>query len=741
MSQDWGWDDDNWGAVSSGKATQKSTPWQGLLDAAPSANVVTPDWLQGLNPDQMMVATHLGGPAVVIAGAGSGKTKSVVARITHLIRAHGVNPGHILAITFTRKAAKEMRDRVMGALRDGEGKGLELRTFHSLGVKLCRAYPAQLGLRERFSVWDERAQARQMKGVMAEVKEDSSRPELERSYTAAHALQLLSKWKEEGRRLDDRFWVQFGQAGKDGWVKAFNSDGKASTDVAKEIQEKSYQSGQNDGYVEANLRELGLCIQRYEQLKRLVGAADLDDLIWLPVVKGEESQALSEAIGRRWRFIIVDEYQDTNALQERLISLLAGQDKNVMVVGDDDQSIYGWRGGEVELIVSFQRRWEAKIVRLGQNYRCRPNIVKAAEASVSINEERVPKRLWSERGEGGLVELQIYPSDLDETQGIVEKVQFMISSGVRESEIAVLTRKRMDLRIIAKALKTAKIRCEAIGVKPWWEHEAVRMVLNVLRVEMNPADTDPAEDLLSNWPLVGVTTIEAWKKIVKGDDIKNVILDPIRKILGLPRNGPNTKKGQSLLALEACVRETSAALERKDLRAACNIVLRKTGVLDKIEAAEALGVADSEETEAAEDAKVCVDMLLSCIDEIEQEGSEQTVENLVDAISVNVTAERETREKVVVSTIHGSKGLEWERVILSRLTEGVIPNPYAPVEEERRLFYVGCTRAREELYLTCSHSRWIPGSGMTTAGPSPFVEEADRSGVITTANASRRIGW
>ena len=681
---------DSWDSWDVQSETSIKPAWA-ALDAAPAANAVTPLWLQGLNPDQAQVAEHVDGPAVVIAGAGSGKTKSVVARITNLIRTHGVNPGEILGITFTRKAAKEMRDRVFTSLREGEGKGLELRTFHSLGVKLCRAHALDLGLRERFSVWDEKAQMRQMKGVIAEVKEESSRPDLARSYTEGHAINLLSKWKEEGRQIDERFWAQLGNKGSSkGWFMTISGEGQGGVEVAKKIQEKAYSDGKSDGFVEANLRELGLCIQRYEQLKRLVGAADLDDLIWLPVTKSAESAKLEEAIGRRWRYIIVDEYQDTNELQERMITLLAGTRRNIMVVGDDDQSIYGWRGGKVDLIVSFQERWGAKMVRLGQNYRCKPNIVKAAEASVSINEERVPKRLWSERDGDGLVELQIFPNDLDETRGVVSKVQDMLGLGVRESEIAVLTRKRMDLRIVVKALRNAQVRCEAIGVKPWWEHEAVRMVLNVLRVEMNPSDTDAAEDLLSNWPLVGVTTIEAWKKIIKEDGIKNVILDPIKKILGLPRNGPNTKKGQSLERLSRCVAEVKLSVDARDLKSACEKVLglhRGQGGPAALQTSSER--ANAEQTEELEETKICLDALFACIADI-QEQEDQTVEGLIDAISVNITAERETKEKVVVSTIHGSKGLEWDNVILVRGSrKGVIPNPYAPIEEERRLFYVG----------------------------------------------------
>ena len=706
--------------------------WEPYWEQAEEGEVNPNEALEGLNPDQVKVARHVDGPCVVIAGAGSGKTKSIVARVRRLIRVHQVNPNNILAITFTRKAAGEMRERIQGALSGEEGRGLQVRTFHSVGVRICRSNAALLGLRDRFSVWDEKAAKRQMKQAIAEVIEGKG-TETPRVYSAQMALEFLFGWKEEGKEIDDSFWSQL-LGGEGALAGRYSASFPGAGEAVQAIREKAVNAyherrmdtpGGAEDLLQIQLEEMAQAIQSYEGLKRLIGALDLADLIWLPVVRSRQNDRLRSALSSRWRYVIVDEYQDTNQLQEELVHLLGGVRRNVMVVGDDDQSIYGWRGSDVKLITRFEARWQAAIIRLGQNYRCRPEIVEAAAASIRWNGERVRKRLWSERESGGRVQGIQAVSPWDETDTVVRRVRAKADAGVPLAEIAVLSRRRMAVSTTAAALTKAGIANEAVGVQPWYEQDDVSTVLTLLRYQANPADIDAAKEILARWQGVGATSIEAWLKQVDG---KGPALDePVTKLMKLPRHGASTQKGKQLLALQGLLADIRVLCERGDLIGAVREVLSRTGIGPEVE--EALRSGKHQEAREAQYRKNAIDALMGCAQAAKSTGLD-AVSEMMDEISTLISTQQGSRQKVSVMTIHASKGLEFGHVIITGCNEGVMPAG-DNLEEERRLFYVACTRAKDDLTLTWS-LRVMSGKGeLIPSRVSQFVEEAMESGTFT----------
>lgn len=696
--------------------------WESAWDSAGEEPVDLSAHLSGLNEDQRKVALHVHGPCVVIAGAGSGKTKSVVSRIQNLIRIEKVHPGDILAITFTRKAAAEMRDRAMGALSEDEGFGLQIRTFHSVGVQICRSNARLLEIKERFSIWDEDAAKRQAKVAVQEVLEDSKDPERKRSYTPGTLLDVLGSWKERGLEMDVEFWKQL-DSGEDAPKSFGTSTVKTMKEkIAEEMPHSSTRS-EIEGRLEEELDELKRAIRRYENLKKVVGALDLTDLIWVPVTKARKDPRVAKALGDRWAYIIVDEYQDTNDLQEELISLLGGARRNVMVVGDDDQSIYGWRGSNVSLITGFTTRWSGSImIRLGQNYRCRPEIVMAADSAIQNNENRVSKKLWSERPPGGSVRIFSTPAPWDEASLICREIRRKIQDGVAPSDIAVLSRLRLGVSIIAAELTKMEIGCEAVGVKPWYKQQDVENVLSHLRYQTNPEDLDAAQQILTSWPGIGATTIKHWQDTARAGD--QMLDGPLAALLLLPRHGEKTKKGQDIKRLREMHLELKQEIEAQPCGQICRKVLEGVGVSGEI--LEDLRGGNTRKADEARKRKDAIDMLLDCADRVSKVGHEGLSE-MMDNISTLISVQEAATERVTVSTVHSAKGLEWGHVFVMGLNQRVFPSG-ENLEEERRLFYVAATRARDDLTLTYSLRIRNNYGELMPSEASIFIQEAEAAG-------------
>lgn len=701
---------------------QEPPGWLSQWDGEVETPVNLEAHLTGLNDDQRKVALHVQRPCVVIAGAGSGKTKSVVSRIQNLIRVERVHPGDILAITFTRKAANEMRERAMGALNEDEGLGLQIRTFHSVGVQICRSNARILELKERFSIWDEDAAKRQAKVAVQEVLEDSGDPDRKRSYTPGMLLDVLGSWKERGLELDIEFWMQLD--GGDGAAKSFGlSTVKTMQEKISEAMPYSSTKGEIQGRLEEELDELKRAIRRYENLKRVVGALDLTDLIWVPVTRARKDPRVAKALGDRWAYIIVDEYQDTNDLQEELIALLGGERRNVMVVGDDDQSIYGWRGSNVSLITGFTKRWSgSSMIRLGQNYRCRPEIVMAADAAIQNNENRVEKRLWSERPSGGSVRIFSTPAPWDESSLICKEIKKKIGEGVSPSDIAVLSRLRLGVSIIAAELSKMEIPCEAVGVKPWYKQQDVENVLSHLRYQSNPEDLDAAQQILTSWPGIGATTIKNWQDITRHGD--QMLDAPLASLLLLPRHGEKTKKGQDIKRLRELHIDLRQEIEQMQCGQICKKILDCVGISGEI--LEDLGSGVTRKADEARKRKDAVDQLLDCANRSGKSGHEGLAE-MMDNISTLISVQDAAVERVTVSTVHSAKGLEWGHVFVMGLNQGVFPSG-SNLEEERRLFYVAATRARDNLTLTYSLRIRNHYGELMPSEASMFIHEAEAAG-------------
>ena len=665
-------------------------------------------YLDGLNPDQFQAATHLDGPSILVAGAGSGKTRTVVARVQCLVDWYRVPPSQILCMTFTRRAAGEMKERITANLPEEEAKDIQVRTFHSTGVRICRSYAHLLGIRDRVSIWDEKAAKRQIKIATQETWEDSSDPERKRSYTPATVLDFIASWKGEGLELDDDFWSRL--TGD----QALEDNYGCEVPLIKKMAERD-----TTDKLQEDLNELARIAQSYEGMKRQVGAVDLNDLIWLPVVMARHDQGLRRSLADRWSYLIVDEYQDTNKLQDEFLGLLTSQHGNVMVVGDDDQAIYGWRGSDVKLITTFEERHNATVYRLGQNYRCRPEIVRAAEASIRCNQSRVSKKLWSERDSGGMVTESPHIYEAAEIEQVAIRIEDMISSGkFKRSEIAALTRRRAWVSRLNNELVSKGIPVDAVGVKPWFEQGDVRRVLDIIRYIVNPLDVDAAQSVLSDWPKVGVKTIALWYGHFRhGDDGFGLPLD---KIYSMPRHGRTTVKGLSLQRLQDMVFQVAAQAENQEpIVELVGAILDATGIPEEIREQQNGSLKESKEADYRDRAVNAMVEASKC----PHEGL-AGLSGFLDDIATLISDQQIDKDRVTISTIHGAKGLEWPVVYLFGCSETILPTGDS-IEEERRLFYVGSTRAKEQLHYSYSVRVYSYTSGLIDVKRSRFLAETD----------------
>ena len=633
----------------------------------------------GLNPAQQAAVEHNDGPLLVLAGAGSGKTRVITHRIARLVLERGVRPGSILAVSFTNKAAAEMAERMIPLVGRSRTEKLWLSTFHSFGVRFLGEESAALGYPSRFVIFDQG----DAMGAVREIVRREGIGERKLDLYAVHAR--ISLWKNQGLMPED--------------VKPSTFEYDA---IAREVY------------------------PHYEAALRSMCAVDFDDLVLAPVRILRERESIREKWRNRFRYLLVDEFQDTNRIQLDLVHLLANELNNVCVVGDDDQSIYGWRGAEVGNILDFEQHFKgAKVVKLEENYRSRAPILAVANAAIARSKrKRHEKVLRAHKTGGAKVRLCTVTDAEAEAKLVAQEIKELVREGIRLGEMAVLYRSNLQARPIEEELRANGIPYRLFGGTQFFDRKEVKDAVAYLRVVVNPRDElslrrivnypargigDTTIDRIARWALAHDRSFaEAFARIESFDDV------------------PDTAKrgGRALFAALAAARERFS--RGTDLAAAAKQLFVDVGLESAL---------TEDRSPAGQRRWGNIEYVLRSLARYEAKpGSERpSISQFLTRITLNVDGEtQETGDRVTLSSLHASKGLEFDVVFLIGLNEGQLPHSRttdpkateaAPtdVEEERRLFYVGVTRARERLYLCRPKRRVMRGKAIPLV-PTRFLE-------------------
>ena len=629
------------------------------------------DLLDGLNPPQREAVLHGDGPLLVLAGAGSGKTRVLTHRVARLIGDVGVAPEAVLAITFTNKAAGEMRDRI-GRLVGPRARAIWASTFHSACVRILRREAPEAGYARDFSIYDGDDQLRLIRRCLVEEEVDPKR-------VAPRAVQ------------------------------ARISDAKSLLQAPEEMAATS--GSFNDEI-------LARVYRRYAEALRQNGAMDFDDLLMVTAQLMEANEAVRHRWQSRFQHVLVDEYQDTNHAQYRLVRALAEPQRNVVAVGDDDQGIYSWRGADVRNILDFERDYpNAHVVSLEQNYRSTGTILRAANAVVERNPHRHPKRLWTDLGDGEPITVASCRDEHEEARLVAAQIDSALARGGSLSEFAVFYRTNAQSRAIEDQLVRRGVSYQVVGGPRFYERAEVRDLLAYLRVVANPADgVSLARMLGAPKRGLGPGCLAKLEAFARAFDlpIADSLLRP-DEVAGLSPAQRATVAASG--ALVADIRQRVAA--GAPLDRILEEVLDRSGLRESLER-EGTFEAQGRIENLEEMARVAA--------EYDHTEEEPALAGFLEGIALQADADTldESEGAVTLMTIHNAKGLEFDTVVITGLEEGLFPHSRSDtpetLEEERRLFYVGLTRARRHLTLTHAESRAMHG-GRDYRLPSRFLGE------------------
>jgi DNA helicase-2/ATP-dependent DNA helicase PcrA len=630
----------------------------------------TPEtYLQDLNPAQREAVLTTEGPVLVIAGAGSGKTRVLTRRIAHLLHAVGVKPPEILAITFTNKAAGEMRER-LADLVGPPARGCWVMTFHAACGRILRREAPRLGYRTNFTIYDSADQTRLVKQCLEELDRDPKR------FTPRGIHSQISNAKNQ----------LVGPAEYKSRVASFYDQTVA--DVYELYQRRMFGSN----------------------------AVDFDDMLYLAVDVLERFPEAREKWQTAFRYVLVDEYQDTNHAQYRLLQLLAEPDGNVFAVGDPDQSIYAFRGADIRNVLEFERDFAgARTIALEQNYRSTNHILEAANGVISHNRERKPKNLWSELGEGDPVRVVEVEDEHAEARYVAAEIAMLVEQGYNGSEVAVFYRTNAQSRVLEDVLVRQGVAYQVIGGPRFYERAEIKDLVAYLQVIDNPYD---AVSLLriANRPRRGIGDSTLAKLMSFADDTEMTLWEAMDRC---PAAGVGTGPAKAVASFRTTIQSLMSSAEELNVAELIEAVLERTGYLESLEA---------ERTIEAQGRIENLQELVALAREWLESAGEPSLSSFLQEVSLYSDQDsiRGDGSLVTLMTLHNAKGLEFRAVYLIGMEEGIFPHSRSieeqGIEEERRLCYVGMTRAMERLTLLHASSRMLYG-GRSYNLPSRFLDE------------------
>jgi ATP-dependent DNA helicase UvrD/PcrA len=642
------------------------------------------DFLKGLNPQQREAVSHTEGPLLILAGAGSGKTRVITHRIAHIVTARRVPPSAILAVTFTNKAAAEMRGRVAALLAEARlDSDPTLATFHSFCVRLLRRDGDPLarvrpGFTRRFTIYDAEDQLAIIKAAYRAIG------------------------------LDEKEFMQYRAA------------------LSRISHAKNHKQAPSDVYKEAVNKEteaVAALYEEYEKALRNANALDFDDLLLEAVRLLRHDDATREAWNRRLSYVMIDEYQDTNRSQYELMRLLTEQQGNVCVVGDEDQSIYSWRGADLRNILDFERDYpNAKTIRLEQNYRSTQNILAAAGAVVENNKARKGKKLWTEADAGSMIGLYSGYDAENEALFIADTIEKHLHSNPAD-HVAVLYRTNSQSRQIEEALRRYGRKYNVVGGFSFYQRAEVKDLVAYLKLTASTTDSVSLMRII-NTPARGIgrTTVEQIEKHARDHGMS--LWNAIERIIS--GDGLSTRSQSSLVTFRNLIQETSLVAISTPLPDLLKFILDRTGYRRMLQA---------EKTPEAETRLENLDELINAAAEAHERG--ETLSDFLDHVALVSDADDvDERAPVTLMTMHNAKGLEFPMVFISGLENGLFPHSRSLIseeamEEERRLCYVGMTRARKRLVLTWARYRRRFGGGEAErSAPSGFLSEVPEHLII-----------
>jgi superfamily I DNA/RNA helicase len=653
--------------------------------------------LSSLNPQQRLAVETIRGPVLILAGAGTGKTRVITYRIAHMVERE-ICPDNILGVTFTNKAAREMRERVRKLLprsansgQRNTGQGTEethhglkpkpaqptLCTFHSLCVRILRQHIEKLGYKRNFVIYDESEQLGAVR-------------------------KILSHISTKGEKLDPAIIL-------------------ASLSRCRNASSQDRSGEDRDRAVAEHIWP------RYESALRACNAVDFDDLILLTLRLFSEHPEALEACRAKYRYIMVDEYQDTNAAQFKLVYALTQEHRNLCVVGDDDQSIYGWRGAEIANLLDMERYFpEIKVVKLEQNYRSTNTILNAANALIKNNVRRRGKRLWSQKGDGTKISLHTFPDDETEARTIVELIEYArLTQRARWSEQAILFRTNIQSRPLETALRQQGVRYHLIGGQSFFDRREIRDFLAYLKAMLNPND-DVSLLRIANVPPRGLSDATMERLLGASHERKCSVFAAMKNPVVSASFQARTRESiESFVRLVERIRGAlNAPTGAQSLQSWADHFLDEIGYFDDVKRSE-------KNVETGENRLRNLKELIATLDEGESANKTpfERLETLLEEITLDT--EREEQDEgpdnaVTLITMHSCKGLEFPHVYVVGLEEGLLPHSRSKEEgtldEERRLFYVALTRAMQT--LTLSHCASRKKYGVTVpCHPSQFLKE------------------